>query len=151
MCIRDRYQRRVHGESLLNQKQMVLWRLVNRLSKGRHLQAPIDQTKFASLPFDHSWENLVKMYDLRMWYIQNSPHDERCVKYVHDLERLHNELNYLNMRDYMKRFVLATILFYGFYALYTFPSFDWHDNHELKHEIHLYTELDEGSDEGDED
>jgi len=36
------------------------------------------------------------MYDLRMWYIQNSPHDAQCITYVNDLERLHNELNYLN-------------------------------------------------------
>ncbi len=34
------------------------------------------------------------MYDLRMWYISNTPHEGRGMKFVHEVETLHNELNY---------------------------------------------------------
>ena len=33
-----------------------------------------------------------------MWYIANSPHAKKSLNYVHDLEKIHNELNFLNLR-----------------------------------------------------
>lgn len=88
-----------------------------------------------------------------MWYIANSPHDERNIAFVQDLERIHNELNYLNMRDLLRRTVILTILFYGYYIFFEPErSWDWQDMHDPKHEVCLYNGLDEGSDDsGDDD
>ena len=33
-----------------------------------------------------------------MWYIANSPHNKKNMQFVHELENIHNELNYLNLR-----------------------------------------------------
>ena len=33
-----------------------------------------------------------------MWYVSNSPHSKKCITYVQELETIHNELNYLNLR-----------------------------------------------------
>ena len=77
-----------------------------------------------------------------MWYIANSPHNKKNMQFVHELENIHNELNYLNLRGikyknlkfylnyffykiinfYFKemfvRFGIFLFLFYGFFALY---------------------------------
>lgn len=76
----------------------MIWKVFRRYLANRHITANVDKSQFTNVPFQNGWNNLVKMYDLRMWYIQNSPHDAKCLTYVNDLERLHNELNYLNMR-----------------------------------------------------
>jgi hypothetical protein len=76
----------------------MIWKLFEKSMRARYLQAGLDKKSFRNLDFGYSWNNLVKAYDLRMWYIANSPHDERNITFVHDLERIHNELNYLNMK-----------------------------------------------------
>ena len=76
----------------------MIWKLIARRGPARYTTAPLVQKEFKNLKFAHNWENLVKMYDLRMWYIQNSPNDKQALTYVNELERLHNELNYLAFR-----------------------------------------------------
>lgn len=76
----------------------MVYKFFRRLIKSNHLQATLDQKKFKALPFNYGWNNLVKSYDLRMYYIQNGTNEERTLQYVQDLERIHNELNYLSMR-----------------------------------------------------
>ena len=66
-----------------------------------------------------------------MWYIANSPSDTQSLKYTHELENIHNELNYLNLRgkylnaDMVKRYLAFVFAFYTFYAFYEIPSYDW--------------------------
>ena len=54
----------------------MIWKLIARRGPARYTTAPLVQKEFKNLKFAHNWENLVKMYDLRMWYIQNSPNDK---------------------------------------------------------------------------
>ena len=81
----------------------MVWKFLQKHLRTRYLKSNIDHKKFTNLPFRHSWENLVKMYDLRMWYIQNSPHETQGLAYTQDLEKLHNELNYLNAKSDFKQ------------------------------------------------
>lgn len=59
---------------------------------------PLDKAQFKNLPFSAHWDNYVKSFDLRMWYLRNGVNDEKRMECVHDLEKLHNELNYLWVR-----------------------------------------------------
>ena len=129
----------------------MLWQHLRRFSRKRLIQANIQKSKFDDLPFQHSWANLVKMYDLRMFYIANAPSHERALTYTTEVERLHNELNYLTVKSMGNRLLVLTILFYGFYAFYDVGMQNWQDYAEPKHELNLYNELDEGGDEGDDD
>lgn len=77
---------------------MVFWRWFTKSMKGRHVTARIDHKDFSNLPFKNDWNNLVKMYDLRMWYVMHTPHHVKALKHTHELETIHNQLNYLNAR-----------------------------------------------------
>ncbi len=78
----------------------MVYKFFRSLIKKNYLQATLDKEKFKNLPFNYGWNNLVQSYDLRMYYIQNGVNDERALQYVQDLERIHNELNYLHMRGW---------------------------------------------------
>ena len=51
---------------------------------------------FKNLPFKNNYSNLVKMFELRNWYMQNSPHSSYNAKFTNEMAYLHNELNYIN-------------------------------------------------------
>ena len=59
-----------------------------------------------------------------MRYIANAPHTKKSLQYVHDLEKIHNELNYLNLRgsklilEMVKRYMAFVLGFYLFFAFY---------------------------------
>ena len=77
---------------------MVFWKYFTKTMKNRHVTARINQEDFRSLPFKNDWNTMVKKFDLRMWFVQSSPNDKKALKYTHELEKIHNELNYLNFR-----------------------------------------------------
>ena len=77
----------------------MLTRFLRATNRGRNIQAGLDKSSFERLPFSYSWDNLVKAYDLRQWYILNSQNEEQRFKYTLELEQLHNELNYLTLRS----------------------------------------------------
>merc|ERR1712146_148363 len=98
------------------------------------------------------WNNLTTSYDLRMWYLQNTPHQDKTVEYAQDLEKIHHELNYLHTRILLRNLMIFTGLFYTFYTFYEVSShYDWQDAHDPKFSQRLYMELEEGGDEGEED
>ena len=78
---------------------MGLWKLFLRRTRAQNVTATIDQKKLKHLPFTHNWNHLVQSYDLRMWYIHNSPHTPKALQYTQELEGLHHELNYQNARS----------------------------------------------------
>lgn len=53
----------------------MIWKLIARRGPARYTTASLSSKEFKNLKFEHNWENLVKMYDLRMWYMQNGPND----------------------------------------------------------------------------
>lgn len=76
----------------------MLWTQLRRFARKRHLTASVNKGRFEGLSFKHDWANLVKMYDLRMYYVWNSPNERQALTYTTELEHLHNELNYMNVR-----------------------------------------------------
>ena len=78
----------------------MLPKLLRYVNKGRNLQSTLDHQAFKEIPFQYSWNNLVKAYDLRTWYVNNAVDDSQRLAYTLELESLHNELNYLSMRSF---------------------------------------------------
>ncbi len=76
----------------------MLTKFLRHVNRGKNLQATLDRSSYQNIPFEYSWNNLVKSYDLRMWYVQNSPHQMQSLQYTQELEKIHNELNYLAAR-----------------------------------------------------
>ncbi|EWS71671.1 transmembrane protein, putative (macronuclear) [Tetrahymena thermophila SB210] len=130
----------------------MIWKYLQRTNRGNIIQAGLQHRKFENLPFKQNFDNLTKAYDLRMWYISNSPHEAKNLEYVNELEALHNELNYQNSRQFLFRtvsFLLGWALFYQFYELP--KTYDWQDTQEPKHQVPAYGDLEEGGDEGGDD
>ena len=99
------------------------------------------------------YNDLVKMYDLRMYHISTYFDSNKGRNYVLDLEFLHNELNYRANKNYLFRYTalllaLFTTGFLLFDEIEVKENFNkkWH----LLHNWHVYSELDEGGEEGDE-
>ena len=69
-----------------------------RYKKDSLLSTRINPNDFQNLEFKNNWNNLVDMYDLRMWYMENTRNPIKGLDYTIEVENLHNELNYLFMR-----------------------------------------------------
>ena len=65
---------------------MSFWNILKKGAKTRNVTAPILKDSYKNLPFKNDYNHLIRQYDLRMWYISNSPHDQKCMDYVNDLE-----------------------------------------------------------------
>eukprot|EP00331_Platyophrya_macrostoma_P022218 CAMPEP_0176447410 /NCGR_PEP_ID=MMETSP0127-20121128/25007_1 /TAXON_ID=938130 /ORGANISM="Platyophrya macrostoma, Strain WH" /LENGTH=91 /DNA_ID=CAMNT_0017833835 /DNA_START=156 /DNA_END=431 /DNA_ORIENTATION=+ len=91
------------------------------------------------------------MFDLRMYYVLNSHNNNKTLQYTWELEKLHNELNYMHMRQMLKRFTYFFLASIVFFSMMEQPQYDWADNYELKHEFHTYIELEDGGDEGEDE
>lgn len=46
------------------------------------------------LPFKQNMNLLTAMFELRKWFVLNSPHKTYSEKYTNEMAHLHNELNY---------------------------------------------------------
>ncbi len=66
----------------------MLSRFLGKGSKMAYQGSQLDKSLTSRLPFNHSWNNLVKMYDLRMWYLQNGVDHGKRYQYVVELENL---------------------------------------------------------------
>lgn len=77
----------------------MLAKLLRFANRGRNIHSTIDHEAFKMLPFEYSWNNLVRSYDLRTWYVDNAVDDKQRFRYTLELEELHNELNYLFIRS----------------------------------------------------
>lgn len=89
------------------------------------------------------------MFELRAWYVQNSPHTHYSEKYTNEMAYLHNELNYLNANKMLKRTAIvgALILGYAFFILEE-SSRDWKDQFDLKFNTKAYGSAADSSGEG---
>ena len=90
--------------------------------------------------------NLSRMYELRNWYVQNSPHSTYSEKYSHEMSVLHNEINYLNSKQLLTRLLLtgAVVLGYIFFILEE-PAKDYKDQFDLKFNLKAYGSTADGS------
>ena len=134
---------------------MVFLKYLQSQIRGKLATQKIDQNKIRNIKMGDDWNNLTTSYDLRMWYLQNTPHQDKTVEYAQDLEKIHHELNYLHTRSkefyflgllimtffsnnsdsqillfvkivLLRNLMIFTGLFYTFYTFYEVPThYDW--------------------------
>ena len=101
--------------------------------------------------YQHNLKDLGRMHNLGMWHLENSIDRQANAKYLRQVEELHNELNYLQIINLMKKFLLYFGAFWIWYFCLFDAPVDKHDfkkNFDLKFTTKLYNELDEGGIEG---
>lgn len=74
-------------------------RFLQRYHRKLNTTAKLDVSEMRRTPFSLDWNLAIRMFDLRMWYIVNSKNIERRFNMVHQVEQLHNDLNYLWLRS----------------------------------------------------
>ena len=102
-----------------------------------------------NLRFDY--DELGKMFTLKLWHIQNSNSTRSKEKNLREIEELHNELTFLQARDMTRRYVAMFAIFFMWYFFWIEPNENRHDfrkNFDQKFTLKLYNELDEGGIEG---
>jgi hypothetical protein len=82
----------------------IFYKLIRRkgVLEGRRIKL----SEFRGLPFNNRVPNLVKMFELKDWFIQNSPNYRTATKYTTQIAELHQELNYQTARIALSRIVL---------------------------------------------
>lgn len=97
-------------------------------------------------PFKNNYQNLVKMFELRNWYIQNSPHSTYASRYTNEMAYLHNELNYINSKQILTRTLLAGGIILG-YAMFVMEEAarDYKDSFDLKFNQKTYGSIADSS------
>lgn len=124
---------------------------VRKLSKTKEFYqgASILPENFQQLPFKNNYSNLVKMFELRNWYMQNSPHSSYNAKFTNEMAYLHNELNYINSKQILFRTALTfvVVLGYGVFIMEE-AARDYKDQFDLKFNQKTYGTIADSSGEG---
>lgn len=79
--------------------------------------ARIDINNFRGLPFNNRVKNLIRMFELRDWFIQNTPNERTALKYSSEMATLHSELNYVTSRISYRRFFYIAALYWTWVIL----------------------------------
>ncbi len=102
----------------------------------------IRSSDFSSPKFEHNLDNISVMFELRSWFIRNSPHTYYSQKYSGDLARLHNEVNFLYSRDLMKKGALVIAAFWIYFLFIAEEhSQDYNENFDIKFNQKAYGAL----------
>jgi hypothetical protein len=92
---------------------------------------------------------MTAMFELRKWFIFNTPHKFYAEKYTNEMAHLHNELNYQHARLMIKRGVAVFGLIYAyFWFLDEEDSIDWKDTFDIKMNEKSYGTLTSSAGEG---
>ena len=79
------------------------------------------------------------MFEMRKWFVLNTPHKFYAEKYTNDMNNLHNEINYQQSRLMLKRAVLVFAIIYGYFWFIDEPdAIDWKDSFDLKFSTKVY-------------
>lgn len=101
------------------------------------------------LPFKQNMNLLTAMFELRKWFLFNSPHKLYAEKYSNEMAYLHNELNYQHARLLLKRGAVIFGLIYAYFWFITTPdAIDWKDTFDLKFNEKAYGSLNSSAGEG---
>jgi len=73
-------------------------RMLGKFNKTFTQNHRINLSNVRRTEFSLDWPLLVKMYNLRMWFLQNSLSNRRKFNLLPSVEQLHNDLNYLWVR-----------------------------------------------------
>jgi hypothetical protein len=103
---------------------------------------------FRGLPFNNRVHNLIRMFELRDWFIQNTPNYRVATKYTAQMAELHHELNYQTARIALKRIVLFLTAVVLWKMMTPEHNPDWADRFDAKFQLKTYGSLEEGASEG---
>lgn len=123
---------------------------VNKLSRRKEVVegGRISLSNFRGLPFNNKVGNLVRMFELRDWFIQNSPSHRVSLKYSSEMADLHHELNYVTSRIALGRLLVFLLLVFAWKSIETEKAHDWRDKFDTKYSNKTYGSLEEGASEG---
>ena len=87
---------------------------LRQLSKIKQLRegAVINVDDF-KLPFKTDLNRLGAMFEMRKWFVLNTPHKFYAEKYTNDMNNLHNEINYQQAHLMLKRGALVFAIIYA--------------------------------------
>lgn len=125
-----------------------LWRRIGR-NKEFIEGMKIKSNQWDKLEFKNDMTNLTRMFEIRRWYVEQSPYNYHNAKYTNDLAILHKQLNYVSSRVMFRRaigLILLTLFVMGF--VMEEPNRDWKDKFDLKFNTKAYGNLDDASGEG---
>lgn len=92
---------------------------------------------------------LTAMFEIRKWFIFNSPHKYHSERYTNEMAHLHNELNYQHARLLIRRGVFVFALLYSYFWLLSEPdAIDWKDTFDIKMSERTYGTLTTSAGEG---
>ena len=124
--------------------------LLRRLSANKQFKegALISVADF-KLPFRQDMNMLTAMFEVRKWFIFNTPHKYYAEKYTNEMNHLHNELNYLQARLLLNRGLLVFGLIYAYFWFVDEPdALDWKDTFDLKFSTKVYGSMTSSAGEG---
>lgn len=123
---------------------------LRRLSRNKQFRegALINQEDF-NLPFKQNLNLLGYMFEVRKWFIFNTPHKHYAEKYTNEMTHLHNEINYQQSLLMLRRAVLVFGLLYGYFWFLSEPdAIDWKDTFDIKFNEKTYGTLVSSAGEG---
>jgi hypothetical protein len=89
------------------------------------------------------------MFELRKWFIFNTPHQYYAEKYTNEMTHLHNEINYQHSLLLLKRGVILFGVLYGYFWFFNEPdALDWKDTFDIKFNEKIYGTLVSSAGEG---
>ena len=89
------------------------------------------------------------MFELRKWFVMNTPHKHYAQKYTNEMAHLHNELNYQHCRLLIRRGSVVFATIFGYFWFISEPdALDWKDNFDLKMKERSYGAIAGSSGEG---
>ena len=127
-----------------------MWSLLQRVSRSKQV---LEGTKIRAedfvVPFKQNMNMTTAMFEVRKWFILNSPHKHYAGKYSNEMALLHNELNYLHSKLLIKRGLLVFGTIFGYFWFISEPdAIDWRDTFDLKMSERTYGSLTSSSGEG---
>lgn len=85
---------------------------------------------------------ITAMFEIRKWFVFNTPHKYYAEKYTNEMTHLHNELNYQHSRLLMRNGALVFSALYVYFWFIMEPdAVDWKDTFDLKHNQKAYGSL----------
>jgi hypothetical protein len=110
--------------------------------------ARLEIERFNYLPFKNSFNNVIAMFEVRKWYVLNTPYKYYGEKYTGEMAKLHGELNYLQSKQFLKRVAITSLFVFIFSLTFNRGNRDWKDNFDPKFENKTYGSIAGSSGEG---
>lgn len=95
---------------MIREREKMIRNMINRVIGKLNKTARLEKSTMNAPQFNFGWNLLVKKFDLRMWFLQNSWNMSKRINYTRDLERLHYDLNHVSYQG-ENGFGLKDILF----------------------------------------